>query len=366
MMRTDVPGPPPPPTPLSVDRTMLTARLTSLRTLAEATDGLAIVDTNDLAGGFRRVVADLSAYYLLGYYSTGKLDGKFHSISVRVRRPGVHVRARRGYLAATPEAVTAGAGGAAGAAAPVVDAETLAIDAVLGPLSGFSRELPIRVEAAAGWKPDRAASVWVVGEVGSTEEWRSGVEADLQLVSGAGATLASSHVTVPSGARTFRASLTPADPLAPGDYAVRVRARGAASSMASSEVTRFSLPAAPDAAGAVFVRRGQSTGNRDVPTADLRFRRSEQLRVEIPAPAGTATARLLDRKGKPLAIPVTAAVREDADGSRWQTVQLALAPLAAGDYVIELAGGSGGAGGAGGSGGAGSQKRTLIAFRVIP
>jgi hypothetical protein len=80
---------------------MLTGRLTSLRTLAENTDGLAIVDSNDLAKGLRRVVDDLSSYYLLGYYSNGPLDGKFHSINVRVKRTGVQVRARRGYLAAT-------------------------------------------------------------------------------------------------------------------------------------------------------------------------------------------------------------------------------------------------------------------------
>src|SRR5206468_8916674 len=105
IMRFDVPGAPAPMTPLPVDRAMLTGRLTSLRTLAEATDGLAIVDSNDLAGGLRRVVADLSSYYLLGYYSTGKLDGRFHAITVRVKRPGVSVRARRGYLAATPAAM---------------------------------------------------------------------------------------------------------------------------------------------------------------------------------------------------------------------------------------------------------------------
>jgi VWFA-related protein len=354
IMRTDVPGPAPPMVPPNVDRAMLAGRLNSLRTLADATDGLAMVDSNDFAGGFRRIVADLSSYYLLGYYSTGKLDGRFHSITVRVKRPGVQVRARRGYLAATPEAVTAAAAGA-NTAAPAADAEALAIEAVLGPLSGFTRELPIRLQAAAGWKRDRSAAIWIVGEVGSTEEWRSGVEADLQLVGAAGATLASAHVTVPSGVRTFRTSLTPTDPLAAGDYTVRVRARGSASGMASSEVTRLSLPAAPDAAGALFIRRGLTTGNRDVPTADLRFRRSELVRVEIPTPEGTAAARLLDRKGKPLAIPVTTAVREDADGSRWQTAQVALAPLAAGDYVIELATPGDGA----------PQKRVLVAFRVI-
>jgi len=55
--------------------------------------------------------------------------------------------------------------------------------------------------------------------------------------------------------------------------------------------------------------------------------------------------------GKPLSIPVTGAVRDDADGSRWQSAELALAPLAPGDYLVELAAGNG---------------RTLVAFRVIP
>jgi hypothetical protein len=54
-------------------------------------------------------------------------------------------------------------------------------------------------------------------------------------------------------------------------------------------------------------------------------------------------------------VPVTALMRDEADGSRWQTAQLALAPLAPGDYVIELAGGAGG-----------EQKRTLVGFRVVP
>ena len=87
IVRSDVPGRPPPMIPLAVDRAMLAGRLTSLRTLAEATDGLAIVDSNDLSGGLRRVVSDLSSYYLLGYYSSGKLDGRFHSITVRVSVP---------------------------------------------------------------------------------------------------------------------------------------------------------------------------------------------------------------------------------------------------------------------------------------
>src|SRR5258705_7218152 len=130
--------------PLTVDAGRLPARLDSLRTLAENTDGLAIVDSNNLAGGMKRVVADLSSYYLLGYYANTKLDGKYHAITVRVKRPGVQVRARRGYLAATPEAMTA-AGRGRGPAVPkpgdpgfeakvAADAEAAAVSAAIGPL----------------------------------------------------------------------------------------------------------------------------------------------------------------------------------------------------------------------------------------
>ena len=358
MVRVDVPGPPPPMTPLPVDRAMLSARNNSLRTLAEATDGLAIVDSNDLAGGLRRVVADLSSYYLIGYYSSGKLDGRFHPISVRVKRPGVSVRARRGYLASTPAAAAAAARAAtATAKAPEAAevAETRAIDAVIGPLAGYAREAPLRVQAAAGWKPGDtpSAAMWVVGEIGSAatigDAWNDGFDVTLTLSTPADATVGSGSVNVARGARTFRAAITPSQPLAAGDYVLRVGVRAGSSSIPSRETIRLAIPAAPDSLGAIFVRRGP--GNREVPTADLRFRRNEQLRVEIPTTApDAATARLLDRMGKPLGVPVAAAIRNDADGSRWQTAQLALAPLAAGDYVIEIAAGS---------------RRTLAAFRVV-
>ena len=67
------------------------------------TDGRAIVNRNDLAQGMKQIVRDSSAYYLLGYNSTqAPTDGKFHEIKVRVKRPGVQVRARKGYWALTP------------------------------------------------------------------------------------------------------------------------------------------------------------------------------------------------------------------------------------------------------------------------
>jgi len=90
-------------------REELRRQIGTLRTFSEVTGGLALVGTNDFAGGFRRIVEDNSAYYVLGYHPPEiKHDGKFHNITVRVKRPGLQVRARRGYYAlknAPPSAV---------------------------------------------------------------------------------------------------------------------------------------------------------------------------------------------------------------------------------------------------------------------
>ena len=76
----------------------------TLRLLAEETDGRAIVNRNDLAVGMKQITRDSSAYYLLGYNSSqAPTDGKFHDIKVRVKRPGVQVRARKGYWALTAD-----------------------------------------------------------------------------------------------------------------------------------------------------------------------------------------------------------------------------------------------------------------------
>jgi hypothetical protein len=98
------------------------------------------------------------------------------------------------------------------------------------------------------------------------------------------------------------------------------------------------------------MRRSTATANRDLPTADLRFRRTELMRIELPAEGAQPSVRLLDRTGKPIPLPVAVAGREDPNGMRWHTAQLSLAPLAAGDYVIEIAE---------------QAKRQMLAFRVV-
>jgi hypothetical protein len=75
----------------------------SLRTLSEETGGFAVVNKNDFATAYQRIVEDNSTYYVLAYYPPDARPGRLHKIEVRVTRPGLTVRARKGYV--TPKKV---------------------------------------------------------------------------------------------------------------------------------------------------------------------------------------------------------------------------------------------------------------------
>jgi hypothetical protein len=64
------------------------------------TGGRVVKGTDDLAGAMLRAVKESRTYYLLGYVPTNtRRDGKYRDIKVGVARPGVEVRARKGYYA---------------------------------------------------------------------------------------------------------------------------------------------------------------------------------------------------------------------------------------------------------------------------
>jgi VWFA-related protein len=71
--------------------------------LAADTGGLMIRNENNLKRAIDRIADDASRAYVLTYQAPNtNYDGKFRRIEVRVKRPGVKVRARRGYLAIDP------------------------------------------------------------------------------------------------------------------------------------------------------------------------------------------------------------------------------------------------------------------------
>jgi VWFA-related protein len=246
---------PEPPLPPEQDRAQLRDRQTALYELAVNTDGIALVNSNDLRKQLRRISDDLTAYYLIGYYSTNaKLDGRFRSIRVRSKRPGIEVRARKGYRSATQEEVNAAR---ASASAPVPDTKA-ALTRALG---------VIEVDARA------------------------------------------------QGRKTARGEGEP-----------------------------------------MIFHRGPATGNVVQPAGGRVFPRSSRVRMEMEAAAADPvwSGVLLDRNGNKTVVPVIVGERTDAaSGQRWLTADITLAPLGAGDYVVELTSTS-----------AGQSKKTLVAIRV--
>ena len=78
------------------------------RTFAENTHGSAFVSYAHLTDAVHGLIGDNSNYYLLGFYPSPYVtDGKFHTVDVKVKRPGAHVRAREGYQTEAPPLPTA-------------------------------------------------------------------------------------------------------------------------------------------------------------------------------------------------------------------------------------------------------------------
>ena len=72
----------------------------SLTALADATGGFALSNSNSFENAFDRIVQENSTYYVLGFSSTNeRRDGRYRKLDVRVKRPGLIVRGRAGYMA---------------------------------------------------------------------------------------------------------------------------------------------------------------------------------------------------------------------------------------------------------------------------
>ena len=328
-------GPERPPT-LDVDRARLNSRIETLRTLAENTDGIASVGNNDLDRGLRRIADDLSSYYLLGYYSTNtKLDGQFRKISVKVNQPGVEVRARRGYRAATAEEVSASR---AAAAAPVPDG----LKSTTAALSRLARIQPsqrftIHVTPVLDASGARITAVWVAGEVlGPREEFARGGKVDVVDKSRpGGATIGGVVAELKPGERAFLVKLdVSGNDTESVDIDARVTPAGEGTPL--SEVVK--VTADPKALEPVMFKRGPSTGNRLQPSASFEFSRTERLQLQLPLAGGAkpGAGRFLDRNAQPLQIPVQIGEKQDPDGQRWLTADATLSALGAGDYVVEI------------------------------
>ncbi|MGH9236854.1 MAG: VWA domain-containing protein [Vicinamibacterales bacterium] len=131
-------------------------RMQDLRALAETTGGFAIISTNNYTDAYTRVVRENSSYYILGFSTTPQADGRFHAVEIRVKRPGLQVRSRGGYLAPLRRRT------------PIITrASTLApavVEALQSPIGVAG--VPIRMFAAPYKGIDQLAKVAVAAEFG--------------------------------------------------------------------------------------------------------------------------------------------------------------------------------------------------------
>lgn len=303
----------------------------TLYRMAAETGGQAIVNTNDLSKGLRKVVQDGSHYYLLGYAPTRELnDGKFHKIAVKVKRRGAHTVARRGYWSPTAEEMTPKA------TEPVEPAVAAAIttlqarrdNRVVQVETGFARGGNGLVTVTATWRP-----------VAGFRDRAERLEIDAHPAEGGGQAHAESRIQ-PDGAGVATLDVPP------GSTSLRFTAYGASGEVADrweDEIAvpdlghatlAFSTPAfvrARTTAAFQALRRGEGgtpSPDREFRTMDLVVVRTNAIVAEGPAPE--VVAEVLTRQGKLLAkVPTTAS----AGGHQ---VELPVRALALGEYVLRF------------------------------
>jgi VWFA-related protein len=134
----------------------------TLTAIASVTGGFALNSSNSFDNAFSRIVQENSSYYVLGFSSTNeRRDGRYRQLDVRVKRPGLTVRGRAGYMAPRRnERPPDPPRPAANVSAAVADAlrSTVAVNG-----------LPVRVFAAPFKGAERNASVVVSVEVDGSQ-----------------------------------------------------------------------------------------------------------------------------------------------------------------------------------------------------
>ena len=327
----------------------------TLRTMADETDGRAIVNRNDLGPGLAQIVRDSSVYYLIGYTSTqAPQDGKFHPIQVRVKRRGVDLRARKGYWAFTPEDVRK---------SEIVTPDTpKPVQAALASIStsvqagkyvrtwvGTARGEGGKTRVTLIWEPMPASAA------GSARDQPQPGRVSVIAADEKGGLVYRGRVPDAAVASTAPAA-TPGAPAAvapqrlefdapPGNLELRLSVEAVgAGGVLDQEIRTIAVPdlTAPDAAiSTPRVHRSRNAlefrtvaGNgAAIPAIARDFSRSERLLIRFDVYGnGTPTAVLMNRNGQKMAdIPVAAATL----GGTHQ-IDLSLGSIATGEYLIEI------------------------------
>jgi VWFA-related protein len=317
---------------LEANVSLMNEGLSNLQTLAEQTDGIAVLNTNDLRAGMTSIANDLSSHYVLGYYTSNtRWDGGTRKLTVRLKSTGKPIRARREYRAPTDAemaSLRAASTAAAAATAPPSAAQVA--------LSALSRVSPSSRLNAYGTVIGN--EVTIVAEISAAEieagRWKPGAEVDVLFSAKDGSEPLALKGRIEPGSRSALIRVPTGGAAGPWQAVVRMRGED---NTTDSDTLAIEKPAGSILGKPLAFRAASAAASAYKPLAAFQFRRTERVRLEWPVtgPLDRHQARLLDRTGKPIAIPLETATR-DAAGTTLLTTTLNLAPFSNGEYLIEV------------------------------
>ncbi|HVB37753.1 MAG TPA: VWA domain-containing protein, partial [Vicinamibacterales bacterium] len=337
-------------------------RLAVLREFAARTSGTLIASAGDLGPALHAMAQDAGAYYLLTFKAP-QADGRFHEITVRVKRPGAQVRARPAYWVPSLDdvrLVREAARVRAEPAPPLMLLQPSHTSGLIRSWVGIARGTDGRARITITWEPNRAAI-----------SQHLPVQADSVEVT----------ATTPGGASIFKGTLGPATgasaaggppdqaafdaPAGALELSLLIRADGRS---LDTDVRHIDVPALNQARLVLttpeifraFNAREYAALRDDAnatPAAAAEFSRMARLLIRIRAYAqGTArpvvTARLLNLAGEPM--QALTAIPAPAGEEQVTQFDLPLIQFPPGDYTIEFT-----------ATGGGTQARTLLPLRII-
>ncbi len=320
-----------------------------LSQLASETGGLAVVNTNGIKEGFKRIANDMSAYYALGYYTTNtKWDGRLRRLRVKLKSTGKAVRARYEYRAPSAEDIAAMR---AAADAPPRPVGPTAEESAMNVLARVRADAELHVHGAVHGQI--LAIAVEIPQTTAANRWRNGGEVEVNATDQQGQTM-SGRTTMAAGTRGAEVRL-----LLPSNHQGpwQVRARLTQSDDALEDHVRVAADDESVFGEPLLYRALPQPAAPFRPVADPQFWRTERMRAEWLLPGGgtpyTIRARLLQTSGQPLNFAPPVTTDDTPDGMRVR-LDLSLAALASADYLIELIAERDGA-----------QSRTLQAIRIL-
>jgi VWFA-related protein len=326
----------------------------SLRRMADETDGIPIVNVNDIKGGLKRIANDMPAYYLLGYHTSNtKWDGRRREIKVKLKSTGKTIRARREYQAPSEKDMLAMR---AAAAAPPRPAGPTAIERALNDLARLRTDADLHLQGAV-----RGGALAVAVEVplstAVSGQWFGGADVEVFATSEDASAEGSAPLTMTTQLRTGSRGAEVRLPITAGDDGPwQVRATVRRGSELLEDRSRISAEPASVFGVPLLYRAASPPAAPFVPVADRQFQRNERLRAEWMVASPTPmrfTAKLMHANGRALTY-VPPVVTEERGNVTLARIDLILAPLASGDYLIELVGET-----------TGEPSSTLVAVRVV-